>query len=151
MRARMAGVRGCPLGTGEGWQRMDTRRRIPRQAAGWTGTCLIEDDAAAAQWRDCWVLDISMLGLGIALDHRRPFELMDREISVEFPAVGDLVSVRLEGKIKNIEVMRLGLVHAGIEFVGLSAEEQAIAAVLGALTEIEEPGPLVPSLHLVET
>ena len=129
---------------------MDTRRRIPRQAAGWTGTCLIEDDTAAAQWRDCWVLDISMLGLGIAFDHRRPFELVDREISVEFPAVGDLVSVRLEGRIKNIEVMRLGLVQAGIEFVGLSEEEQAIATVLGALTEIEEPRPLVPSLHLVE-
>jgi hypothetical protein len=130
---------------------MDTRRRIPRQAAGWTGTCLIEADVPVAHWRDCWVLDISMLGLGIAFDHRRPFELVDREIAVEFPAVGDLVSVRLEGRIKNIEVMRLGLVQAGIEFVGLSEEEQAIATVLGALTEIEEPPPLVPSLHLLES
>jgi hypothetical protein len=130
---------------------MDTRRRIPRQAAGWTGTCLIENDVPVAQWRDCWVLDISMLGLGIALDHRRPFELVDREIAVEFPAVGDLVSVRLEGRIKNIEVMRLGLVQAGIEFVGLSEEEQAIATVLGALTEIEEPPPLAPTLHLLES
>jgi hypothetical protein len=60
------------------------------------------------------------------------------------------VSVRLEGRIKNIEVMRLGLVQAGIEFVGLSEEEQAIATVLGALTELEEPQPPVPSLHLVE-
>lgn len=129
---------------------MDTRRRIPRQAAGWTGSCLIDEDRGAAQWRDCWVLDISMLGLGVAFDHRRPFELVGRDVSVEFPAVGDLVSVRLEGKIKNIEVMRLGLVQAGIEFVGLSEEEQAIATVLGALTEIEEPAPRVPALHLVE-
>ena len=92
-----------------------------------------------------------MLGLGVALDHRRPSELMDRPISVQFPAVGDLVSVRLEGTIKNIEVMRLGLVQVGVEFVGLSEEEQAIATVLGALTEIEEPAPLVPSLRLVSS
>jgi hypothetical protein len=131
---------------------MDIRRRTPRQAAGWTGTCLIEEDPDG-RWRDCWVLDISMLGLGIALDHRRPAELIGRSISVEFPAVGDLVSVRLEGKIKNIDVMRLGLVHAGVEFVGLSQEELAIATVLGALTEIDEPSPAysgAPSLHLVE-
>jgi len=130
---------------------MDSRRRIPRQQAGWTGTCLIDEDAAAPRWRDCWVLDISMLGLGIAFDHRQPLDLVDRPISVEFPAVGDLVSVRLEGTIKNIEVMRLGLVQAGIEFVGLSDEELAVATVLGALTEIEEPAAQAPSLHLIQS
>ncbi len=130
---------------------MDSYRRAPRQAAGWTGSCLIEDDTATAQWRDCWVLDISMLGLGIAFDHRRPSELTGRAISVQFPAVSDQVSIRLEGKINNIDVMRLGLVQAGIEFVGLSQEELAIATVLGALTEIEEPMPAVPTLHMVET
>jgi hypothetical protein len=130
---------------------MDSYRRVQRQAAGWTGTCLIEEDAATAQWRDCWVLDISMLGLGIAFDHRRPDELTGRSISVQFPAVSDQVSVQLEGRIKNIEVMRLGLVSAGIEFVGLTQEELAIATVLGALTEVEEPSPAVATLHLVET
>jgi hypothetical protein len=129
---------------------MDRYRRIQRQAAGWTGTCLIEEDAATAQWRDCWVLDISMLGLGIAFDHRHPSELAGRGISVQFPAVSDRVSVQLEGQIKNIDVMRLGLVQAGIEFVGLSQEELAIATVLGALTEVEEPRPTVPTLQLVE-
>ena len=130
--------------------RMDSYRRVPRQAAGWTGTCLIEEETGAAEWRDCWVLDISMLGLGIAFDHRRPSELTGRGISVQFPAVSDQVSVRLEGQIKNIDVMRLGLVQAGIEFIGLSQEEQAIATVLGALTEVEERSPAVPALHLVE-
>ncbi len=143
----------APRGHRREVHRMDSRRRIPRQAAGWAGTCLIEEDQDSARWRDCWVLDISMLGLGIALDHRHPSELLGRDISVEFPAVGDWVSVRLEGRIANIDVMRLGLVHAGIEFVGLSQEELAIATVLGALTEIEEPSPSLsplPSLHLVE-
>jgi hypothetical protein len=129
---------------------MDSYRRVPRQAAGWTGSCLIEEDAATAQWRDCWVLDISMLGLGIAFDHSRPSELTGRSISVQFPAVSDQVSIRLEGKINNIDVMRLGLVQAGIEFVGLSQEELAIATVLGALTEVEEPMPSVSTLQLVE-
>jgi hypothetical protein len=130
---------------------MESYRRVQRQAAGWTGTCLIEEDAATAQWRDCFVLDISMLGLGIAFDHRRPSDLKGRGISVQFPAVSDQVSVQLEGQIKSIDVMRLGLVQAGIEFAGLSQEELAIATVLGALTEVEEPRPVVPTLHLVES
>ncbi len=129
---------------------MDSDRRVQRQAAGWTGTCLIEEDSGTAQWRDCWVLDISMLGLGIAFDHRHPSELEGRRISVQFPAVSDQVSVQLEGQIKNIDVMRLGLVQAGIEFVGLSQEELAIATVLGALTEVKEPMPATPTLQLVQ-
>lgn len=130
---------------------MNSRRRQPRQAAGWSGTCLIEEDVDAGHWRDCWVLDISMLGLGVAFNHRRPSELMDRPIAVAFPAAGALVSVRLEGKIRNIEVMRLGVVQAGIEFMDLSDEEKAIATVLGALTEIEEQAPRVPALRLVRS
>jgi hypothetical protein len=46
--------------------------------------------------------------------------------------------------------MRLGLVQAGIEFVGLSQEELAIATVLGALTEVKEPTPATPTLQLVK-
>ena len=44
---------------------MQFRRRVPRQPAGWDGVCQIEGEFAAR----CRVVDISMLGVGITLDH----------------------------------------------------------------------------------
>jgi hypothetical protein len=116
------------------------RRLASRQASGWSGTCLIEDDVLTKRWRECSVLDISPFGLGITLaDYLadQP-ELVGRNVAVEFPAVSDWVSIRLEGKIKNAALIRPGLVRAGIEFVGLSEAEQAIATVLGVLTAIDD-------------
>ena len=55
-----------------------------------------------------------------------------------FPRVSDWVSIRVEGKIKNAALVRTGLIRAGIEFVGLSEAERAIATVLGVLTAIDE-------------
>ena len=106
---------------------MKHRRRVPRQPAGWDGTCHLEGDSAAAS-RAYRVIDISMLGLGMMLTHPSPSELLGQRISVDIPAVGDSVSIRLEGMVKNA-VPSLGeAVRVGISFDGLSDSEPDTAA-----------------------
>ena len=79
---------------------MENRRRGHRQPAGWAASCRLAGDPVG-DWRDCRVVDISMLGLGITFDHPNPAELSGRVISVNLPADGSCVNVRLEGEIKN--------------------------------------------------
>jgi hypothetical protein len=123
------------------------RRLASRQASGWSGTCLIEDELHTKRWREYSVLDISPFGLGITLadDHPDEPELVGRKVAVEFPAVSDWVSIRLEGEIKNAALIRPGLIRAGVEFVGLSEAEQAIATVLGVLTAIDQQWAMSPA------
>jgi hypothetical protein len=111
---------------------MEQRRRVPRMSAGWFGICHIEGESDPSG-RDCQVIDISMFGLGISLHHFWPLELVGRHISVEAPAVGDSVNVRLDGVIKNAEQTSGGAIRVGIEFDGLSESELAVATVLSAL------------------
>ena len=93
-------------------QQMQFRRRVPRQPAGWDGVCQIEGEFAAR----CRIIDISMLGVGITLDHPSPYALVGRHISVDVPAVGDSASIRLEGKITNAKLTLRTTVRVGIEF-----------------------------------
>ena len=113
---------------------MEHRRRVPRRSAGWFGICHIAGESDP-DWRDCRVIDMSMLGLGITLHHFWPSELVGRHISVEAPAVGDSVNVRLEGVIKNAEPTSGGVVRVGIEFIGLAETELAVATVLRTLID----------------
>ncbi len=120
---------------------MRDRRRTQRQTAGWRATCLVDEpELGTKEWRECWVLDVATGGLSITMLHRNPSELLGRAILVEFPAMSQWVSVRLEGQINNIEEMAPELVRIGIEFVELSKEEQAVATVLGVMTEVVDPG-----------
>jgi hypothetical protein len=119
------------------------RRRAPRHEAGWKGICLMDDDVPVTDWRECDVLDISLLGLALAVADHRVDELIGRHISVEFPAVSDSVSVCLDGIIRNALRINTELVRLGIEFIGMSTVEQAIATVLGALIEIDGPEALL--------
>jgi hypothetical protein len=122
---------------------MEHRRRTSRQGAGWPGICHLEGDSVPGG-RDCWIIDISMLGLGITLHYFWPSELVGQSISVDVPAVGDSVNIRLEGVIKNAEPTPGGVVRVGIEFVGLSNAELTIATVLGTMIH-DAAGDSVPS------
>ena len=116
---------------------MEHRRRVVRRSAGWFGICHIEGESDPS-WRDCQVIDISLLGLGITLHHFWPAELVGRHITVEAPAAGDAVNVRLEGTIKNADRGSGGIVRMGIEFVGVISEsELAVADALGSLLDGE--------------
>ena len=74
---------------------MENRRSAPRRTAGWNGFCHVEGETASG-WRDCRILDISTLGVGIRMQHSRPSDLMGRRVSIELPAVGDAVNIRFE-------------------------------------------------------
>jgi PilZ domain len=113
---------------------MERRRMIRRRSAGWYGVCHI-DGETDPEWRDCQVADISMLGLAIRLHHFWPSELVGRHISVEAPASGASVNVRLEGVIRNVDRVSGGVVRVGIEFDALNESELAVAGVLSSLID----------------
>jgi hypothetical protein len=141
------GVLEAAHGRPERRHQMRERRRTQRQTAGWRATCLIDEpELGTKEWRECWVLDLATNGLGVTMLHRNPSELLGRSILVEFPAMSQWVSVRLEGLITHVEEMAPELVRVGIEFDSLSKEEQAVATVLGVMTEVVDPGA---PLHLV--
>lgn len=109
---------------------MENRRRAPRHRASWNGFCHIEGDGASG-WRDCRVVDISMVGVGIRMQYLRPLELVGRRVSIELPAVGDSINIRLEGVVKQVArtTMRT-MVRIGIEFDALSNTERSILEAL---------------------
>jgi hypothetical protein len=106
---------------------MKHRRRVPRQHAGWEGTCHVAGDPAGTS-RACRVIDISMLGLGMTFEHSSPSELLGRRISVDVPANGDSFSIRLEGVVKNAIPTVEEAVRVGIAFDGPSESEPGTAA-----------------------
>jgi hypothetical protein len=109
------------------------RRRVPRQPAGWDGLCNI-DGEPDDQWRECRVIDISMLGLGISFNQPSPSELVGCRISVDVPAMGDSVSIRLEGEITNAAPAFEGIARFGVEFDGPSDSEPGVATGERALS-----------------
>lgn len=91
------------------------RRRVPRQLAGWSGTCVM-DGQPESERRECRVVDISMLGLGLVFQHPSPSALVDGRISVEVSAVEDRVNIRLEGVVRYATGTSGGAVRVGVEF-----------------------------------
>jgi hypothetical protein len=96
---------------------MNYRRRVPRQAAGWDGICIIAEESA--EWRQCRVVDISMLGLGLTLEHPSPSALLGRRISIYVPAVDHSVNIQLDGEVTNAGRTLEDAVRVGIKFDGL--------------------------------
>ena len=149
MRAASFGTQSLLKGA---WEKEETnmeyRRRVPRERAGWDGLCQIEGELAT----HCKVDDISMFGLGLTLNYSFPpqpegrrnvyagttigdsvTELVGRRISVDVPAVGDSVSIQLQGKVANAKRMSGEVVRVGIEFDRLAEP----ASETTALSEFE--------------
>ena len=104
------------------------RRRVPRQLAGWSGTCVVAGEPDSRRY-ECRVVDISMMGLGLVFQHPSPSSLVDRHISIEVSAVEDRVNIRLEGIVRHATVPPGGGVRVGVEFDdGEEAEPYSISA-----------------------
>ena len=116
---------------------MEDRRRVPRQTGSWRGVCSVEGESLS-RWRECHVIDMSELGLGIEFQHFWPSDLVGRRISVDLPTVGASIKLVLEGEIRSATICPNGFVRAGIEFDGLSEDEESIAEVL-ALASLGGP------------
>jgi PilZ domain len=114
---------------------MENRRRLHRQPAGWAASYRLAGEPIGG-WCGCRVIDISMLGLGITIDHPNPAELTGRLISVNLPGDGSCVNVRLEGEIKNATPTMSRDIRVGVEFLRLSETEQAITAVLSVMSDV---------------
>lgn len=120
---------------------MQNRRRVPRHSAGWGAFCHVEGESASG-WRDCRVMDISLLGVEIRMQHPRPSELIGRRVSIEAPAVGESVNIRFEGVVKHVSWTPLRWIRIGIEFDHLSLAERAILEVLSHTHGAREPAPV---------
>ena len=79
---------------------MEFRRRVPRQTADWIGYGHVDGDPLD-QLRECRILDIPELGVGILLQHPGDPELIGHQVSVEAPTFGASVNVRLDGTVRN--------------------------------------------------
>lgn len=123
---------------------MEYRRRVPRQPVGLAGFCYIEGEDVA-RWRDCEVIDISSLGLGVTFQHPQPSGLVGRRIVVDAATVDDAVTIRLEGEIRNAARTLEGDVRIGVEFVGLTHGEHAVTALLNEMRIDELRGVMHPT------
>jgi hypothetical protein len=127
------------------------RRHAQRQTASWEGSYRVEGDPET-HWRECRIIDISMLGLGLILDHATPDALVGRWISVEFAAIDDSVNFRLEGRITHAAPTLGGAVRIGVEFDALfepaqnGRPVQASAGEPPQALEVEELSPTLRAL-----
>jgi hypothetical protein len=123
---------------------MEYRRRVPRRPAGLAGFCYIEGEEPA-RWRDCEVIDISVLGLGVTFHHPQPWELIGRRITVDAVTGEDSVTIRLDGEIRNAAPTLEGDVRIGLEFVGRTKGDDAVTALLNEMRIDELRGAVHPT------
>jgi hypothetical protein len=99
-------------------------------------SCHVEDWPSDL-WRECAIIDVSTLGLGIELLHPDPVELLGlwrdgelrldetRRITVGLE-LGPSVDITVSGELRNAGSQPDGIVRAGIEFVGLTEAERSM-------------------------
>jgi hypothetical protein len=114
---------------------VENRRRIHRQPIGWAASYRLAEESALG-WRECRVVDISMLGMGITLARPESADLLGRLVSVNLPGPASSVNVRLEGQIRSAVPTINRRLRVGIEFTHLSEAEQAITAVLSVMSDV---------------
>jgi hypothetical protein len=106
-------------------------------------------------WRECSIIDVSTLGVGIDLCHPDPIELlglwkdgelrldMSRSITLRL-ALGPSVDMTVAGEVRNAGSGPDGTVRAGIEFIDLTEVERSIVELLErrAAAQLSEPTSL---------
>jgi hypothetical protein len=140
-----------------GGETVEDRRRAERQSAFWTGRCHVQDEPLDL-WRECAIIDVSTLGVGIDLCHPDPVELLgmwqDGELRLDVSRritlrleLGPSVDLTVAGEVRNAGSGPDGMVRAGIEFVGLTEIERSILDLLElrAVARLPEPA-LVPTV-----
>jgi hypothetical protein len=112
---------------------MQYRRRVPRQRIGWSGQYLVEDTPDVG-WRECLVVDISVLGAGVELYGIHSADLLGDRVIVDVNSpVGTSISVRMAGNVRNTAPGPSGGLRIGMEFIGLNDTERSILNTLERL------------------
>jgi hypothetical protein len=108
---------------------MEHRRR-GRLPVGRSGLCRIESHPGD-EWLQCRLIDVSMLGLGIDVQHTAPTALAGRHVTVQVSPFEDSVNFRLEGSIREAKPMTAeGSIRVGIAFGRLSTSERYMIDIL---------------------
>jgi len=119
---------------------VEDRRRTERQSALWMGHCHVQDDPSDL-WRECAIVDVSTLGMGIELYHPDPVELLamwqdaelrlhlSRRVTVRLD-LGPSVDMTVAGEVRDAGSGSDGIVRVGIEFVGLTGPERSLVRFL---------------------
>jgi c-di-GMP-binding flagellar brake protein YcgR len=110
---------------------MEFRRRVPRTSTdGWPARYIDEDDSDSG-WKQCRVVDISLIGVGLELLGGVRNDLIGHQLVVQVQApVGESVTLRLKGRVVNLGEHSQDVTRAGLEFVGLAEMERSILKVL---------------------
>jgi hypothetical protein len=113
---------------------MEKRRRAPRvNTTAWIGRYTVEDDPGSLS-RECRVIDISILGLGLELIGDVTDDLIGHRLVVHVePPAGESVSLRLVGEVRNLVAGGFGGTRAGLEFTDLSETEREIMKAMELL------------------
>jgi c-di-GMP-binding flagellar brake protein YcgR len=107
------------------------RRRVPRASVEPSAGKYIVEDEPLAGWRECVLIDLSLLGMGVELFGPVHPSLTGRRLRVEVD-VGESssVSLCLLGVVRNLSPGELGGTRVGIEFTELSEREQTVLEVM---------------------
>jgi hypothetical protein len=103
----------------------ERRRRVPRLEAVWPGRYVFKDDPSSA-WRECRILDLSVLGARLEIFESVPGDLVGREITVEFQTPGAAKVSRMMAVIRNVGSGSEGGIAVGIQFGELSWSDRAL-------------------------
>lgn len=109
----------------------ELRRRTPRvDTEQWPGKYSLDDDPWSI-WRECCLLDISILGMGLELFGTTSEQLIGRRVLVHIDiAGGGSMSLHLSGVVRYLSPGQFGGTRAGIEFTGLSDGERSVLKVM---------------------
>jgi len=112
---------------------MELRRRAPRINTDWPGRCKLDDEPDSEE-RDCRVIDISLLGVGVEMLGDGVGNLVGRVLVVDVePPIGKSVRLQVSGQVMNQGKTLEGSTRVGLQFVGLSDSEVAVLEVIEQL------------------
>ena len=116
---------------------MERRRRAPRvNTTAWFGRYVVEDDPQSVS-KECRVIDISLLGLGLELFGDMTEDMIGHRLVIHVGALsGGSVSLRMVGQVKNLNSNRLGCTRAGLEFTDLSETEREVLKAIELLKRL---------------
>ena len=114
----------------------DRRRRAPRASVQeWPGRYRVEGDPWST-WQECFLLDISPLGMGLELLGSVHQRLVGQRLAVQIDvADGRSLTLGLHGVVKNQRSGQWGGIRAGIKFTGLSQTERSVLKLMERLTQ----------------